>query len=336
VSSKWGSRAKAVLARVGLSRCARCSDRCVRAYLDETAGARVGASIHMIRVGVAVCALLLVSQSLPLGQTVASAQAPVDAIAQQLDSTDARSVAWGACNAGVYLREDLIPRLARLLQFPPASDRIRERVLMAIVMDALIQLHARVPPVDLMSHVDRQPVQTLVLLSNATDHEDVLLALLPRVSGLTWFGVWICSDRSTCASSIGAATRMCRFRLRVDALRREREIAHSSISKTSTAAQIFRGCFTRLTQVGSNPGAGDAVERAGERPSAEKMTWLIIASVRYLHVAGHRYRGSQPSTARCTARRTGTPAPAAARTIPPAADPRRSRDTCRYGPSRRY
>lgn len=118
----------------------------------------------------------------------AAAQAPpTSAIARQLESTDARIVAWGAYNAAAYHRDDMIPRLQEIVESPPATALNEERDLIGVVMDALIQLNARVPARALVRYVDKRPVHTFVLLSSATDRERVLLELLPRLSGLRWF-----------------------------------------------------------------------------------------------------------------------------------------------------
>jgi hypothetical protein len=48
---------------------------------------------------------------------VGAAQVPAaETIARQLESSDARTVAWGAYNAGAYHRDDMIPRLQRILE----------------------------------------------------------------------------------------------------------------------------------------------------------------------------------------------------------------------------
>jgi hypothetical protein len=141
-----------------------------------------------------------------MGQTLlavlllaAGAQPPSgDAIARQLDSTDARTVAWGAYNAGAYHREDMIPRLQRILQLPPPAAPQEERTFLGTVMDALVQLNASVEARVLVPYVASHPVHTAVLLSRANHRDDVLLDLLPRVSGFQWFAAadMLFEDRS--------------------------------------------------------------------------------------------------------------------------------------------
>ena len=118
----------------------------------------------------------------------AAAQAPsADTIARQLNSEDAQTIAWGAYNAGAYHSVDAIPRLQQILESPPVTAPSEERAFTGVVMDALIQLNARVPARLLVPYVEKRPVHTFVLLSNATDREGALLELLPRLSGIQWF-----------------------------------------------------------------------------------------------------------------------------------------------------
>lgn len=127
------------------------------------------------------------------------AQAPsADTIARQLNSQDTRTVAWGAYNAGAYRRADAILRLQQILESPPVTAPSEERAFTGVVMDALIQLKARVPARLLVAYVETHPVHTLVLLSNAVDREGVLLELLPRLTGLQWFAAanMLFEDRS--------------------------------------------------------------------------------------------------------------------------------------------
>lgn len=117
-----------------------------------------------------------------------AAQAPLaDTIAQQLASADARTIAWGAFNAGAYRRVEAIPRLEQLLESPPPTGLDEERAVIDVVMDALIELNAHVPARLVVPYVQRRPVQAFVLLSRANDRQGVLLELLPQLSGMQWF-----------------------------------------------------------------------------------------------------------------------------------------------------
>ena len=129
----------------------------------------------------------------------AAAQAPsADTIARQLNAKDTQTVAWGAYNAGAYHRVDAIPRLRQILEFPPVTAPSEERAFTGVVMDALIQLKARVPARLLVPYVEKHPVHTFVLLSSAIDRDGVLLELLPRLAGLQWFAAanMLFEDRS--------------------------------------------------------------------------------------------------------------------------------------------
>src|SRR5881275_2743544 len=107
---------------------------------------------------------------------VAASQPPSVAwIARQLDSSDARTVAWGAYNAAAYHRDDLISHLQRILEAPPPTGPFEESALIGVVMDALIQLNASVAAPGLMPYIEKRPVHTFVLLSVATNRDRVLL-----------------------------------------------------------------------------------------------------------------------------------------------------------------
>lgn len=129
-----------------------------------------------------------------------AAQSPsADDIARQLDARDPQIAAWGAYNAGAYHREEMIPRLLRILEAPPSIvDAREERAFVGVVLDALIQMNARLPARLLTPYVDRWPVHASVLLSNATEREGVLTPLLPRLSGFQWFAAadMLFEDRS--------------------------------------------------------------------------------------------------------------------------------------------
>ena len=124
---------------------------------------------------------------LALLSTVAAQAPSAETIARQLASHRAQTIAWGAYNAGAYQRVEAIPRLQQILESPPATSLVEERALIGVVMDALIQLNARVPAQLLVPYMDKRTVHTFVLLANATDREGVLLELLPRLSGIQWF-----------------------------------------------------------------------------------------------------------------------------------------------------
>ena len=129
----------------------------------------------------------------------ATAQAPsADAIARQINSQDPRTIAWGAYNAAAYHRVEAIPRLQALLESPPLADPSEARSFTDVVMDALIQLNARVPARLLVPYHATRPVHTFILLSRASDREGPLLEMLPRLSGLPWFAAanLLLQDRS--------------------------------------------------------------------------------------------------------------------------------------------
>ena len=138
-----------------------------------------------------------------------------DDIARQLDSTNATTVAWGAYNAAAYHRDDMIPRLQQLLETPPALDPQERYAFLDVVMDALIQLNAKVPARIVVPHIDDRPVQAFVLLANATERQDVLLGVLPRLSGDQWFAAADILFEDRASSLIAELVRPLRLRLTI-------------------------------------------------------------------------------------------------------------------------
>lgn len=116
---------------------------------------------------------------------------PFDEFAQQvdrnLDSDDSRTVAWAAYNAGEYHLTSTVPKLQRILDSPPTSKAVERRALPDVVLDALIQLDAKLPASLVDRYVGERPVQAFVLLTNATGRESVLLDRLKTSSGHQWF-----------------------------------------------------------------------------------------------------------------------------------------------------
>lgn len=108
-------------------------------------------------------------------------------IARKLQSTNPATVAWGAYEAGAYHLSETIPALQWILELPPSADDRQRRALLDVVLDALVQLRARLPASLLIQHIDERPVQTLALLVNANDREPVLRRLLAQTSGLPWY-----------------------------------------------------------------------------------------------------------------------------------------------------
>jgi len=121
--------------------------------------------------------------------TVATHAPTAATIARQLDTQRAQTIAWAAYNAGAYHRVEAIPRLQQILESPLVTSPVEERAFIGVVMDALIQLNARVPAQLLVPYVEKRPVHTFVLLASATNREGVLLQLFPRLSGIQWFAV---------------------------------------------------------------------------------------------------------------------------------------------------
>src|SRR5262249_1519759 len=77
-------------------------------------------------------------------------------ITARLGSGDPQRVAWGAYFAAQNNLTTMVPVLSSALVTTPGAD--------PWVLDALIQLHARLPAAQLTATYDRWPVQSLILL----------------------------------------------------------------------------------------------------------------------------------------------------------------------------
>ena len=104
-------------------------------------------------------------------------------VSRLLRSADAKDIAWGAFTATQYHVREAVPLLADALARPVAGDDSVQRGMEMALLDALVQLDARVPAATLQPLIDRWPVPTLILMANATGDRDA--ALLPFVSSTT-------------------------------------------------------------------------------------------------------------------------------------------------------
>jgi hypothetical protein len=106
---------------------------------------------------------------------------------RQLASDDPKEVAWGAYLAAQNQRRAVVPLLQERLTALSATNSSSLPTALAI-LDALVQLDAKLPAQDLGSWIDRCPVQTLILLANASSGRDeVLLSMLESTSGFRWY-----------------------------------------------------------------------------------------------------------------------------------------------------
>jgi hypothetical protein len=127
------------------------------------------------------------------GQQAAPRQDPVS-IAAEVDrllrSDDARDVAWGAFTAGQYHVVPAVPLLTSALGRSLGANRVEREATELSLLDALIQLDARVPITVLQPFVARWPVPTSALFLNATgDRNSVLLPLVSSTDGSFWHAV---------------------------------------------------------------------------------------------------------------------------------------------------
>ena len=143
------------------------------------------------------CALTLfltMAQSVLPGQQPSTIRSqPLDEVrrqvAQDLESADPRRVAWGVYLAGVYQFTAAVSTLQRMLESPPAMTERERPAFVDVVLDALIQLNARLPAPLVARYAEMRPVQSLALLTNSIDRDPTLLHLFSRTSGTPWYGL---------------------------------------------------------------------------------------------------------------------------------------------------
>lgn len=107
-----------------------------------------------------------------------------------LQSSDAKEVAWGAFTAAQYQLTSTIPLLVTALQREFPADADPHAGSKVAILDALVQLHARVPAEVLRSFLPRWPIPTLILLDTSTgDRDGMLLERLGVTGSFEWQAV---------------------------------------------------------------------------------------------------------------------------------------------------
>jgi hypothetical protein len=133
-----------------------------------------------------MCALTSeVTAQSPFSQpTIADTQARVEAMSR-------REVAWGAFLAAEYQYTSLAPQIAEALARVDSAPPDERWALTAILLDALIQLRASLPPSAILPHVAAWPVQSVALLSRVpTGDEGPIVTLLSETTeGTRWFSL---------------------------------------------------------------------------------------------------------------------------------------------------
>jgi hypothetical protein len=99
----------------------------------------------------------------------------IGAVNDLLQSPNARDVAWGAFNGGKYHVLSAVPLLTAALGRELLGDAHAKEAAELAILDALIQLEARVPADVLRRGANQWPVPTLILLATATGNRDALL-----------------------------------------------------------------------------------------------------------------------------------------------------------------
>jgi len=119
------------------------------------------------------------------------------AVRTRLHSASASEAAWAAFDAGTFQIKQAVPDLIAVLDSPPAAAEHERDYLVAAILDALIQIHARpgasllpaLAPADRPTrYYARWPVQTLILLDCVgPEAGPVLLELLHDATGYPWY-----------------------------------------------------------------------------------------------------------------------------------------------------
>jgi hypothetical protein len=120
-------------------------------------------------------------------QTFAETKGAVDRL---LQSPDAKDVAWGAFTAGQYQVRSALPLLTAALGRDLGGDPNTSRAAELAILDALVQLEARLPVEAIGPSLARWPIPTLILLNSALgDREALLLEHFSRTGGFEWRAV---------------------------------------------------------------------------------------------------------------------------------------------------
>jgi hypothetical protein len=123
-------------------------------------------------------------------QSLAGASVPtLETVQAMLRSATASEVAWGAFFAAQFQMKDAIPAIVERLQALPDADPNARRHVIAGLLDALMQLRARVPAAVLLPYYDEWPIHTLALLGSAGEGRDAaLVGVLRTAHGYQWYG----------------------------------------------------------------------------------------------------------------------------------------------------
>ena len=109
------------------------------------------------------------------------------AVNRLLQSNDAKDIAWGAFTAWQYHVVAAVPLLTAVLGRNVSDDDVAQRAMELAIFDALVELDAHVPADALRPFVERWPVPTAILLSNASgDRDAVLLPFVSSTEGPLW------------------------------------------------------------------------------------------------------------------------------------------------------
>jgi hypothetical protein len=124
------------------------------------------------------------------GQSLQAVGADKIAIGRLLQSNDAKDVAWGAFTASQHHVMSAVPLLTAALGRELGALADARRAAELAILDALVQLDARVPVDALRLSLTRSPIPTLILLDKAIGNRDaLLLERFSATSGFEWQGI---------------------------------------------------------------------------------------------------------------------------------------------------
>jgi len=156
-------------------------------YFATAASNEPAGTWPMTKLSISVAAVMLMA-------AVAGAQTPrrpptVSEVRAGLQSSSRLEVAWAMFSAGEHGYTEVVPDLLPFLETLPPTTTFKDkeqRTLVALLLDALIQLHASVPATSVAPYFKQWPVQTRVLLGNASGPDPALLDILRDTAGKSW------------------------------------------------------------------------------------------------------------------------------------------------------
>ena len=111
----------------------------------------------------------------------------LESVQTRLRSDTPSELGWGAFLAAQFQYKDAVPLIVERLHSLPRLDGSQRHYLVATMLDALIQLDARIPAETILPFYSDWTIHALVLLGSASqDRDAALLSVLRGASGEGW------------------------------------------------------------------------------------------------------------------------------------------------------